>query len=163
MLSPLIERVIAVHRELEREWDAQEDARDKDIIVDLARRIRKKQPPPPPAPVFLAPRNNTRVFRRALTRLTGTRGEQRNETVFYRLTVTIEGGQTVPVTVDVTPHRTVPAKDNINAIADAWRIDRNEIDTVLKDWTHEQLIEWLSQFTAEQLLPVVIRRQRGIR
>lgn len=66
------------------------------------------------------------------------------------------------VVVGVTHHRSQPAKANLNDIADSWRVPRVDLEQVLTGWTREDLVRHLEQFTSEQLLPLVIRRQRGI-
>ena len=110
----------------------------------------------------MAPHDNTRDLQRALVRLTDDPGDQRRETTFYRITLTASDSHEASVTVDVSHHRKVPAPANLRAIADTWRIDRKEINTVLTTWTHAQLVAWLERFTRDQLLPLVIRKQRGI-
>jgi len=64
--------------------------------------------------------------------------------------------------VAVTRHRARPASANLTEIADSLRVSRDDLDTVLNEWSHAQLVGHLRRFTADQLLPFQIRRQRGI-
>lgn len=110
----------------------------------------------------MAPTNKTTDLLRACRRLTGDQGSYRNECTFFRILVTSADGQVTAVTAHVQHHRREPAKANLNDIAEEWRIDRDDLPTVLDDWTEPDLRKWLEQFTAEQLLPPHLRRRRGI-
>jgi hypothetical protein len=66
------------------------------------------------------------------------------------------------VTIAVTHNRPRPAAANLTEIAESIRVRRADLDQVLTRWSPEQLVSHLRTFTAEQLLPFAIRRQRGI-
>jgi hypothetical protein len=110
----------------------------------------------------LAPTDDTGELCAALERLTGDRGVYARHVKLYRIGVTSSDGHRCAVTVAVTHHRARPARANLNEIADGLRIPRAGLERVLRDWSEADLIAHLEQFTAEQLLPLSIRRKRGI-
>jgi hypothetical protein len=110
----------------------------------------------------LAPTDNTDDLCAALERLTGDRGRYTRHKKLYRLELTSSDGQHAAVMIGVTRHRNRPASANLNEIAESLRVPREELPTVLTEWSREQLVGHLQQFTADQLLPFAIRRQRGI-
>jgi hypothetical protein len=110
----------------------------------------------------LAPTDDTGDLGAALERLTGDRGHYARHKKLYRIAVTSSDGKPCAVTVAVTHHRATPAKANLNEIAEGLRIARDQLPTVLRDWSRAELVAHLEQFTGDQLLPLALRRQRGI-
>lgn len=110
----------------------------------------------------MAPRDDTDDLCAALERLTGDPGRYTRHKKLYRLAVTSADGRPSAVMVAVTRHRTRPASANLAEIAESLRIERDHLDVVLNEWSHTQLVAHLERFTADQLLPFHIRRQRGI-
>lgn len=57
----------------------------------------------------------------------------------------------------VSHHRREASRANLNEIADRLHIEHSQIETVLKDWDHGDLVAHLSQFTADELRPPAFR------
>lgn len=57
-------------------------------------------------------------------------------------------------------HRSEVAKAAFGDLARRLRVDRSDIDAILSDWSHEQLIEHLQSFTAAQLREPAMARFR---
>jgi hypothetical protein len=110
----------------------------------------------------LAPTDDTDDLCDALERLTADPGRYTRHKKLYRLEVVSSDGERCAVTPAVTRHRSRPAKANLTEIAETVRVDPADLPTVLTEWSHARLVTHLRRFTAEQLLPFAIRRQRGI-
>lgn len=93
-----------------------------------------------------------REIRRDLTRLTGADPwRDTNESVEWRLSVPAADGERVVIKIQVGLHRKEVAKASFGQIAHRLLLDRKDIEGVLAEWTHEQLMAHLSSFTAAQL------------
>lgn len=62
------------------------------------------------------------------------------------------------MSVQVDTHPTDSRPYAVNQIADAFKIDRKDIMTVLNDWTPEQLKAHLEKFNKADLMPANHRR-----
>jgi hypothetical protein len=69
-------------------------------------------------------------------------------------------GVDVAIRLPVGLHRSELAKAALNDLADRLRVDRSEIAVVLRDWSHDQLITHLQQFTRDELREPAMRRFR---
>jgi len=76
----------------------------------------------------------------------------------FRMTVTSSDGVLCGVPIRIDTHPEVVRPYALNQIADSLRIPHADIMDALQSWTHEQLQEYLSRFTQEELRPVRIRR-----
>jgi len=110
----------------------------------------------------MAPTNDTAQLLAAVERLTGDTGTYGTHNVRFRIDITGSDGKPQSVVVAVTHNRRQPAKGNLNDIADGLRIPRSDLEHMLTKWSHDDLVKHLQQFTSTQLLPLAIRRQRGI-
>jgi hypothetical protein len=111
----------------------------------------------------LAATDDIHDLKRALERLTSDRGDYRRECIFYRVdNIRTTDGHEMSVTTHCTHHRSRPAKANLRDIAEAWRINLDDLPDVLENWSADDLRVHLERHTRDQLLPLYIRRQRGI-
>lgn len=102
-----------------------------------------------------------RELEAALTRLTGASYFRKTkESVEWRLVVRSSDGEEIAVRPQASMHRSEIAKAALNDIARRLRLDRADLDEVLSSWSHEQLVEHLQRFTAEQLREPAMRRFR---
>lgn len=93
----------------------------------------------------------------ALTRLTGAPPRPGTHVDLYRVTILSSDGKKCSVIIRCSAKKVY--KNTLNQIADELRIDRDQVEEVLRTWTHQQLVGHLSQFTAEVLdSPAVERR-----
>jgi hypothetical protein len=110
----------------------------------------------------LTPTDDTGDLCDALERLTGDRGSNRRDVKFYRIPRHIFRRSAVRRHGQRHTSQKQPAKGNLHDIADGLRIPRSQLATALRSWSRAQLIAHLEQFTADQFLPLAIRRVRGI-
>lgn len=89
----------------------------------------------------------------AVARITGDPGRHANEGKRYRIRITTADGHDHAVSVQVDTHPTDTRPYALNQIADAFKVPRPDILTVLKDWTPEQLKVHLEQFAKADLMP----------
>lgn len=77
----------------------------------------------------------------------------------FRVEITSVDGKKcgIPIQVDDHPSETRPYV--LNAIADALLIERDEVRSVLKTGTEEQLRTHLGQYTQDELKPFRVRRE----
>ena len=69
----------------------------------------------------------------------------------FRLEVTSSDGVACSVNVPLKLNRERPYKNTLNQIADIFRVEREQIEDVLKNWTREQLREHLGRFSHAEL------------
>jgi hypothetical protein len=70
----------------------------------------------------------------------------------FRVRVLSSDRQPVAVTIQVDTHRKNPSVAAMNDIADRLRIQREDVDDVLANWTPEKLREHLGSQTKAELL-----------
>jgi hypothetical protein len=93
----------------------------------------------------------------SLARLTAESGKPVKHGHIFKVVVTSSDGVRCGVPIRIDTHPEVVRPYALNQIADSLRLARTDILGVLDSWTHEQLVEHLSQFTQEQLRPVRLR------
>lgn len=71
--------------------------------------------------------------------------------------ITTADGHKHAVSVQVDTHPTDAKRYAVNQVADAFKIDRKEILSVLNDWTPEQLKAHLEKFKKADLMPANYR------
>lgn len=101
----------------------------------------------------MAPVLRTAWLSSAVARVTGDSGRKVNEGKRYRIEVLSADGHRCGVSVQVDTHRKEALPYAMNQIADRWHIQRTELRSVLESWSSEQLVEHLSRFTKQQLMP----------
>lgn len=84
----------------------------------------------------------------SLARLT-TDARKARETRIFRITVTALDGKKCSVNFRVSPKKVYPT--TLKQLARELRVPLEQLDDVLDDWTHEQLVAYLSQFPSEVL------------
>jgi hypothetical protein len=94
----------------------------------------------------------------AVARITGDPGRTASEGQRHRLPITTADGRKHAVSVQVDTHPTDARPYALNQIADAFKVDRKDIVTVLTEWTPDQLKAHLEQFKKEDLMPPRYRR-----
>jgi hypothetical protein len=96
-----------------------------------------------------------------LDRLAGSkRWRETKESTEWRLVVRTRDELDYAIRLQVGLHRKEVAKASFNQLADRLIIDRKEIHAVLRDWSHEQLVAHLQQFTQERLRAAAMARFR---
>lgn len=75
----------------------------------------------------------------AVARLTGDPGRKCSEGKRYRLALTTADGHKHAISIQVDTHPKETRPYVLNQIADAFKVDRSEIQVVLHDWTPERL------------------------
>ena len=104
----------------------------------------------------MAPVVKTAWLATSVARLTGDPGRDASEGKRYRVRFTTADGHAVSVQVDTHPTDTRPYV--LNQIADVFKVERQNILSVLKDWSPEQLKTHLGQFSKADLMPPNYRR-----
>jgi hypothetical protein len=105
----------------------------------------------------MAPVVKTAWLAASVARLTGDPGRGASEGKRYRLPITTANGHKHAVSVQVDTHPTDARPYALNQIADAFKVDRPDILSVLNDWTPEQLKAHLEQFQKADLMPPTYR------
>lgn len=82
----------------------------------------------------------------ALARLTASARKAR-ETRIFRITVTALDGKKCSVNFRVSPKKVYPT--TLKQLARELRVPIEQLDDVLDNWTHEQLVAHLSQFPSD--------------
>jgi hypothetical protein len=85
----------------------------------------------------------------SLARLAGADARAARETRIFRITVTSSDGKKCSVNVRISPKKVYPT--TLKQLANELRVKADDLDAVLDDWTHEQLVDHLSQFPAAVL------------
>lgn len=106
----------------------------------------------------MAPVVKTAWLAAAVARITGDPGRSSSEGQRYRVAITTSDGHKHGLSVQVDTHPTDARPYAVNQIADAFQVDRKEIIDVLSTWTPERLIEHLSSFPKNDLMPPNLRR-----
>lgn len=106
----------------------------------------------------MAPVIKTAWLAAAVARVTGDSGRGASEGKRYRLAITTADGHKHGVSVQVDTHPADARPYALNQIADAFKVDRKSVVSVLQDWTPEQLKAHLEQFNKADLMPPTYRR-----
>jgi hypothetical protein len=85
----------------------------------------------------------------SLARLAGTDARKASETRIFKITVTSSDGKKCSVNVRISPKKVYPT--TLKQLARELRVEFDQLDDVLDNWTHEQLVAHLSQFPSEVL------------
>lgn len=97
----------------------------------------------------MAPRSASELIA-ALARLSGEQvGRRGNHVRLFRITVTSSDGKKCSVILKAHPAKFYPS--NLSTVADELRVARDQVGEVLDDWSHDQLVDHLGQFSAEVL------------
>lgn len=96
---------------------------------------------------------------KALTRLLGQPVRKARHGEFFRVAVIARDGQRCSVTVQLSTHRPKGRVSSaiLRDIADRLRVPRDQIETVLDEWTPEALREHLASHRSEELKPPHLR------
>jgi hypothetical protein len=78
--------------------------------------------------------------------------------VLFHISVTATDGRKAGVTVQVDDHPREAKPYVLNDVADRLRVDRDKIPDVLANWSSEQLVAHLQQFSSAELKPPGWRR-----
>ncbi|WCB92288.1 hypothetical protein DSM104299_00978 [Baekduia alba] len=78
--------------------------------------------------------------------------------MLFRVPVTSSDGVKTAVTFQIDGHRKWAMSYVLNDIARNLRLERDQVVQVMSDWTHDDLLTHLGQFTAADLRPSALRR-----
>ena len=95
----------------------------------------------------------------AAERLAGGKPRGARHGLLFRMSVTAKDGVRATVTFQIDGHRKWAMPYVLNDLARILRIERDDVLTVFGEWTHEQLVVHLEQFTSEELRPPAYRRK----
>lgn len=101
--------------------------------------------------------HTTESLASALARLTGSPPRPGRHVDIYRITVLSSDGKKCSVNIRCSAKKVY--KSTLNQLADELRILHDEIENVLENWTHQQVVGHLSQFPADVLDSPALERR----